>query len=123
MEQLQFEKPHRLKNAISLYNVIAVNIMKIYYLAREHPCRSIYDAGITELEYEALYKYFHQYVDKRVQFIPLKPPNLEEFVIKIAQLGGFIKSKRQNQPGLKTTWKGMKKFKLILDTYSMSKNS
>lgn len=123
VEELQLETPHRLKNAISTYSVAACNIMRINYLARECPQRSIFEAGITKQEYEALYQYLHHFVDKRLNYDPLNPPNLEEFVAKIAQLGGYIKSKRQAHPGLKTMWRGFRKYQLILKTYSMSKNS
>jgi hypothetical protein len=123
VEELQLGTPQRLKNAIATYSVVACNIMRANYLARHHPQLSIFEAGITLQEYEALYQYLHHFVDKRLSYDPLKPPNISQFVEKIAQLGGYIKSKRQPYPGLKTMWRGVKKYELIFKIYSMSKNS
>lgn len=121
VEDLQLETPERLKNAISLYSVSAIKIMRINYLARSSPGLSIDQAGISNQEYEALYKYMHANVSKRIAYDPSKPPDIKEFLDRIAQLGGYIPGKRQPQPGLKTTWEGFRKFKIIVNAFMAAK--
>ena len=123
VEDMQLEKPQRLENAISTYSVCAVKIMRLNYLARNHPDMPIEEAGISPQEHEALYKYMNQHVSKRIVYDPSKPPGAKEFLCRIAQLGGYIAGKRQANPGLKTTWEGFKKFVTIVDAFAAGKSS
>ncbi len=122
--QLQLKTPKRILNAVSAYSISAVNLMRINYLAREYPQWSIYEIGITNSEYQALYQYAHVNMDKRLTFNPNAPPTLKEFVITIARLGGFTNFSNQDHPGLKTFWRGWNTYQTILKTFFtfMSKN-
>ncbi len=122
IEQLQLHTPDRLKNAITVYSIITITIMRLNYLARKHPNTNIYQAGISIIEYQALYQYLNQFVNKRIEFKAEHPPDIGDFVNHLALLGGFIKAKRQPFPGLKTMWIALAKFRLILNTFNMSKN-
>jgi hypothetical protein len=121
VEDLQLQTPERLRNAVSTYSVVAVKIMRINYLARNYPDTPIDQAGISGKEHEALYKYMHENVSKRIVYDPSKPPDLKEFVHRIAQLGGYIPGKRQANPGLKTTWEGFRKYSIIVDAFAAAK--
>lgn len=123
VEQLQLSTAKRLKNAVSLFSVVAVNMMRLNYWARNHPTSSIFQLGFSELQYKALYMYLNQFVNKNIQFNPRDPPDIAEFVERIAQLGGFIKAKSKPFPGLKTFWKGIKKFQIITQVYSLKKDA
>ena len=54
----------------------------------------------------------------------MNPPKLKEIVVWIAQLGGFLNRKSDNNPGVKTIWIGvqrMRDFALLWETVN-SKN-
>lgn len=123
---LQLGTPKRILNAVAAYSVGAINVMRMNYLAREHPDLTIYDLGISPEEYRILYQYAHVNMDKRLVFAVDDPPSIKEYVIVIARLGGFTKYNTKNSilPGLKTFWRGWKKFQAIQKTYYtfMSKN-
>ena len=49
----------------------------------------------------------------------MNPPKLKEIVVWIAQLGGFLNRKSDNNPGVKTIWIGiqrMRDFALLWET-------
>ena len=55
---------------------------------------------------------------------PNEPPKLKDIVVWIAQLGGFLNRKSDNNPGVKTIWIGiqrMRDFALLWETVN-SKN-
>lgn len=49
---------------------------------------------------------------------PTKPPTMKEFMVAIAQLGGYINKKAQGPPGSKTIWRGMSRFDIIVQAYA-----
>lgn len=124
IEALQMEKPHQLKNAITIYSIAVMNVMKIHYLAKNQPDLSVFEAGITPTECTVLYTYAHKKVDKRILFDPNDPPKVKDFCIVLGRIGGFIPSKNQPLPGLKILSRSLRKFYVLLDAYDayMSKN-
>ena len=55
----------------------------------------------------------------RKQPDPSCSPTMGDFVIMIAQLGGYINKKSQGPPGSKTLWRGMAQFETIVDAYKI----
>lgn len=119
VEQLQLEKPHQLKNAITTYSIAAMNVMKIRYLAENQPNTTVVEAGITTLACEVLYRYAHQKIDSNIIFDQDKPPSMREFCIVLGRLGGFMPSKRQPLPGLKIIARAYKKLAFLLEVHDV----
>ncbi len=119
VEQLQLEKPHQLKNAITTYSIAAMNVMKIRYLAENEPNTTIVEAGITTSACEILYQYAHHKIDSNIVFKHDKPPSMREFCIILGRLGGFIPSKRQPLPGLKILSRAYKKLAFLLEIHDV----
>lgn len=124
VEKLQIQKAKPLKNAITLYSITIMDIMKIKKLAESQPDMCVYDAGITSKNCEILYTYAQHEISKRIFFDKDKPPTVWEFCRVLGMIGGFIPSKRQPIPGLKILARAMEKFNVITLTYNtfMSKN-
>jgi len=114
---LQLKTPKRILNAIATYSVSVVNLMRINYIAREHPDWTTEQIGIPTIECQVLYKYANATIDKRLNFNPDQPPTVKEFVITIARIGGFTNFSNQNLPGLKTFWRGWNTYQTILKSF------
>lgn len=119
IEKLQLEKPHRLKNAIALYGLIALNMMKINYFARKYPEESVEKIGISKAEYTLLFCYIQQQKEPQIQYPLKEPPSVSDFVRRVAQMGGFMNYKYQKYPGMKTFWRGMKRFHILLQDFQL----
>ncbi len=125
IEELQMEKSHQLQNAITTYSIVIMDSMKIRYLADKEPNKSALDVGITPLECEILYAYVRKKSNRQIAFDLQNPPTIWEFCRVLGSIAGFIPSKRQPLPGLKTLSKAVEKFHILLDAYDayMSLNS
>ncbi len=117
VEQLQLTTAKRVLNAVAAYSICAVNLMRVNYLARQHPDWEIARIGVAEWEHEALYRYAGANIDGRIRFNPKDPPTIREFVTTIGRLGGFTNFNKQPFPGLKTFWRGMRAYQIILKTF------
>jgi hypothetical protein len=49
-----------------------------------------------------------------------KEPTLQQSIRWIAQLGGFLARKGDNEPGIIHIWRGMKKFAAMLDSATLA---
>lgn len=100
VEDLQLKEDDRIKPAIALYMVIAWRVMYAMKLGRECPqlpCDVIFE----EDEWKALWviAYDFQALEKK--------PSLGEFILKVAEFGGFLGRKSDGPPGPKSIWQGM----------------
>jgi len=117
IEDLQLERPHQLKNAITTYSIIVMDVLKIKYLAENQPDTSIHEIGITPLEHKVLYTYVNKRVNRKIVFNKDKIPTVWEFSRVLGLVGGFIPSKRRPIPGLKILTRALEEFYIILATY------
>ena len=113
IEDLQLETSDRLKNAISLYSVLAWKLTWITYQSRETP-----DAPCSLILEEHEWKVLCCLVNKTSR-PPKKPPTLQEAVVLIARLGGFLARKSDGNPGIKTLWLGYRQFYNSIETLSI----
>jgi hypothetical protein len=109
IEDSQVSTAERLIKLISVYSVIALQIMILTFLARSNPDASC-EIAFQEDEWKILYK-----VAKKTKSIPDKPPTIHEAVIMIAKLGGFLARKSDGFPGVKVIWRGLTTFYSILE--------
>ena len=117
VEHLQLHKAERIKNAVTTYSIATLNVFKIRYLAEYQSNKSIFEVGITPIEYKVLFTFAHKKIDPKIRYTPENPPTVECFCIVLGQLGGFLPSKNQKLPGLKILSRAVQKFNTMLDTY------
>lgn len=104
IEELQFEKPERLRACLAVYMIIAWRVMFIEMLARSAPemrCSIIFE----EHEWKSVYAIV---AGKKP---PKRAPMLKSFVDMLASLGGYIGRKSDGPPGPKTIWIGLQRMR------------
>lgn len=117
VEELQLKTLERVQNAVTTYSIVAVNLLRLSYLARHHPDENIYELGVSKREHQALYTFIKAKVDSRVTFDEKNPPNILAFTKLIARLGGYMDFTSQPFPGVKSLWRGIREFFLILEAF------
>jgi hypothetical protein len=100
IEELQLKNDERTKVAIALYMVVAWRVLYVMKLGRECPelpCDVVFD----EDEWQAFWVvcYGEEALNNK--------PSLGEFVIKVAEVGGFLARKADGVPGPQAVWQGL----------------
>lgn len=111
VEKLQERHADRLKKLILFYSIIAVQIQQLTYLARQQPDTSCTDV-MSDEEWKVLYRIAH-----KTNILPAQPPTLNEAVLALAKLGGFLGRKSDGDPGAKVLWKGLQAFRTVFESY------
>ena len=109
VEELQSDTADKLMKLITIYSIIALQIMLLTYVARTRPDESC-EICLSEDEWKILYR-----VAKKTKILPEKPPTVNEAVIMIAILGGFLARKSDGFPGVTVIWRGLSDLYTILD--------
>lgn len=117
VEQLQLTTPHRLKNAITAYSIAGMKVFKIRYWSEYTPQTKIDKIGISKMEYEVLYKYANQKIDKKIIYNKHSIPSIAEFTIILGRISGFFPSKKQQLPGIKILSRAISKLNNLVDAY------
>ncbi len=109
IEDLRLETADRLIKAIILYSAVALRILALRDLARQHPtapCTILLDTD----QWQALYSHFHGRLPD-----PLLPvPTIKEAVLWIGRLGGHFGRKRDGLPGVRTLWRGWRDLTILV---------
>ncbi|MCX6011872.1 MAG: IS4 family transposase [Chloroflexi bacterium] len=104
VEKLQFESFKATSNCIALYMIVAWRILYLTTLGRV--CPDIECSCVFELdEWQSVYAI----ATKKAP--PKKPPKLNEIIIMLAKLGGFLGRKGDGFPGPKVMWIGIQRMK------------
>lgn len=118
VEQLQLEQEHNLKNAISLYSLIACKLLAVMYLSREKPQASIHTIGFTDKQYSLLCTYlgknYHIKINQQIK----EQHTIEHFIHLVGTLGGYLKHNKP-QPGIKVLWRGMKELVTLFNCFAL----
>jgi len=104
VEELQFDTLKATTNCIALYMIVAWRILYLTMLGRNCPdidCNAVFE----DSEWQAVYAI----VTKKSP--PKDPPKLNEIILMIARLGGFLARKSDGYPGPKVMWVGMQRMK------------
>lgn len=109
VEELQAETAEKLEKLITIYSIIALEIMELTYAARTQPDESC-EKYLTEEDWKVLYK-----AANKTRTLPKKVPTIQEAVAMIAKLGGFAARKSDGNPGVTVIWRGLTKFYTILE--------
>lgn len=102
IEKLQLKSLKGITNSIALYLIIAWRILYLAMLPRIHPqikCNEVF----AKEEWQSVYVLFNNTPP------PKNPPNAEDIILMIAQLGGFLNRKSDKNPGVKTLWIGLQR--------------
>jgi len=97
VEKLQLETVSSIENAIAVYMVVSWRIQYLLMLGRQCP-----DLLFSKEELAAIY------VAKKKP-IPKTTPQLNEMIIMIATVGGYLNRKSDKPPGVKVFWTGLTK--------------
>ena len=102
VEQRRFEHVDRMVPCLAVYLIVTWRTLYVCRLGRGFPemsCEAVFEPA----EWKSVYSVVH----KRPP--PKTPPNLQEMVRMVAQLGGFVNRKRTDEPGPQTVWLGLQR--------------
>lgn len=100
VEHRRLKSADRLRPCIALLSIIAWRIHWMTHLLRtqpDAPCSTV----LADSEWRALYT-----LATRLTEPPPTIPTIEQAILWIAQLGGFLARKRDGQPGVTVIWRG-----------------
>jgi Transposase DNA-binding/Transposase Tn5 dimerisation domain len=100
-EDRRFEHIDRLLPCLAMYLIVTWRTLFVCHLGRECPdisCEAVFEPA----EWKSSYRIVHGAT-------PRTPPNLEEMVRTVAQLGGYVNRKRSDPPGPQTVWLGLQR--------------
>jgi hypothetical protein len=104
IEQLQLETADRLANALAVYSLVAVRLLRLTYQARLKP-----ETPVTEeftADEVAVLDRCRQQQEKNKG---VRVSTVGEAVRVIARLGGFLGRKGDGAPGAKVLWRGLRR--------------
>jgi hypothetical protein len=110
IEQLQLRDKKRLERAISVFEIVAWRLLWITYESREHPDEN-YRKILTEKEWHILSS-----INKKD-----RPETIQEGILMIARLGGFLARKGDRNPGVKVLWIGIRRLTDITQGWQLAK--
>lgn len=113
VEWLQLEKADRIKRAVATYCIVAWRLLWLTYEVRKNPNLPC-DEALEDHEWQSLYCVIH-----KTSTPPQTPPTLQEAVLWIARLGGFLGRKGDGDPGVKTIWRGLSRLHDISDAWKL----
>ncbi len=116
IEKLQLKDLNSIENAITMYSLLACQVMNLRYAITKHPDRPIEDFGFTQKQFMVMSTYLLK--KRRIKSLPKKQCET------IEQFGKFIKllattSNPNKPPGLKSIWMGLKELKLIMEVFEI----
>ena len=116
IEKLQLEKATRLENAIALYSIIAVKVVKLRYLSENCPDEPMTITGFSNENYFTLCSFLA--VNYGVQLPRPDNPTVQQFTKALVLIAGG----KPKNIGIRQLWKGLTKADIIFKTaYAMKK--
>jgi hypothetical protein len=110
IEKLQLQKQHRLKNAIALFSIIAMAVLRMKHVIDKYPHEPMTITGFSKQDYDILMKYIR--INHAFKAPIVENPTVTHFADLIITLsGGKIKYK-----GIRQLWKALAKVDTILKT-------
>lgn len=111
VEKAQLREAERLKNYIVLKSVVA---WRLFWLSRlrEHEPEESCEKVLEPLEWALLYRKIH-----KTKNVPETPPTIEQALVWIAKLGGYIARPSDPPPGVVSQWRGWERLTEMIDDY------
>lgn len=104
IEELQFETMQGTENCIAMYLIIAWRVLYLTMLGRNCPDLNC-DVVFEESEWKSVYSISTK------KKPPKTPPKLNEIILIIAKLGGFLGRKSDGYPGATVMWLGIQRMR------------
>ena len=102
MEDIQLETAERLLPCLMMYKIVAWRVIYVTMLGRECPELPC-DVLFTEAEWKSVFQIVRQMPP------PETPPQLQEFLGILAELGGYNARKHDGPPGPQAIWIGIRR--------------
>jgi hypothetical protein len=102
VQERRFERADRLLRCLAVYLIVTWRTLFVCRLGREFPeisCEAIFEPA----EWKSVYRIV------RDETPPEKPPSLKAMVRMVAQLGGYVNRRRDDDPGPQTVWLGLQR--------------
>jgi len=102
VEERRFEDIERMLPCLAVYLIVAWRVLYVCRLGRSCPdisCEAVFEPS----EWQSVYRVV------RKQAPPKVAPRLQEMVRMVAQLGGYVNRKREDEPGPQTVWLGLQR--------------
>jgi hypothetical protein len=103
VEEARLESLEGIKNLISFLSILSVRLYYLIHLSRVEGSQSC-ESVLQRHEWEALC--IHRGMVNFENRKNAKPPTINEAIIMIAQLGGYMNRKRDAPPGIIVIWRG-----------------
>ena len=116
IEKFQYEDDHQLKNAITVYAIVAIQVLRLRCLDKtkpEQPCQIL---GFHPQAYQIVAEFLIQV--KKVKIIKQTQPTVRNFVQLLMILG----TGNPKATGVRALWKGLRDFDLIYQAFCMMIN-
>jgi hypothetical protein len=104
-EESQLRGSSQLQKWATVLAAVAARAERLKHLSRTTPHEPA-SIEFTPPELQAL-RFFKERQKKRTEILPDRPPTIQEAVIWIAQIGGYIHRPSQGPPGIKTIQRGL----------------
>jgi len=102
VEERRFEEKGRFLTCLAVYLIVGWRTLYVCRLGRGCPevsCEVIFDPA----EWQSIYQFVHRKPP------PKRAPTLQAMVRMVAQLGGYVNRKRDDEPGPQTVWLGLQR--------------
>ncbi len=102
VQERRFEHADRLLRCLGVYLIVTWRTLFVCRLGREFPqisCEAIFEPA----EWKSVYRIV------RDKTPPQKPPSLKTMIRMVAQLGGYVNRRRDDDPGPQTVWIGLQR--------------
>jgi Transposase Tn5 dimerisation domain/Transposase DNA-binding len=102
VEGRRFEAIDRLLPCLAVYLIVAWRVLYLCRLGRSCPeisCEAVFEPA----EWQSVYQVVHREPPPKVA------PKLQEMIRLVAQLGGYVNRKRDDEPGPQTLWLGLQR--------------
>ena len=116
VEQLQLETESRTKNCLAFYLIVAWRILFLTSSCKANPdavCTTI----LEKKEWETAWIIIHQ------KKPPKEPPSLQQIIILIAKMGGYLARKNDAPLGPKAIWQGITQLYHSINAIEMAKKT
>ena len=101
VERRRFENIDRVLPCLAVYLIVTWRTLFVCRLGREIPdasCEVVFEPA----EWKSVYRVV-------LGETPKEPPTLKDMIRTVAQLGGYVKRRRNDPPGAQTVWIGMQR--------------
>ncbi len=113
LEDLQLRNVKALRKAVVVYSLSAFKLMQLLYQARinpDQPCTTY----LEKEEWQLLVS-----VHSKSPVVSRETPTLQQCVIMIARLGGYLARNNDGPPGIKNLWRGLQQLNAMVKAINL----